>query len=221
MRKLFYGLLFSLFLFPSFAKAQTYDRANLWQKEIDAFVETDLRETPPEHPALFVGSSSFRMWENLRADFPKINLINRGFGGSHLEDIIHFAPQTILPYNPKIVVIYAGDNDIADGKTVERVFANYKTLVALISNSFPKARIVFVSVKPSPSRREFWGKFQQLNALVKAETLMNKRLGFADIWKPMLTASGDAREELYLPDRLHMKPAGYEIWREVLSEYLK
>ena len=221
MRELFYGLIIGVFLGASFAKAQTYDRANLWQKEIDQFVETDRRETPPVRPVLFVGSSSFRKWESLRADFPRLNVINRGFGGSHLEDVIHYAPETILPYNPKIVVVYVGDNDIAAGKSVERVFADYKTLVALVNKSFTKTRIVFVSIKPSPSRRQFWSKFQQLNALVKAETAKDKRLDFADIWQPMLTADGTAREELFLPDMLHMKPAGYEIWRAVLSKYLK
>lgn len=218
--KLFVLLAFVL-LFASFANAQTYDRANLWQKEIDAFIETDRRQSPPANPVLFVGSSSFRMWQSLRQDFPKINVINRGFGGSQLEDVIHYAAQTILPYKPKTVVVYAGDNDITAGKLVENVFADYKTLVALINKSSPKARIIFVSIKPSPSRREFWSKFQQLNALVKVETLKDRRLGFADIWKLMLTADGEPREELYLPDRLHMKSAGYEIWREVLSKYLK
>lgn len=215
-------LLLCLVLFgASFANAQNYTRANLWQKEIDEFVETDRRQTPPASPVLFIGSSSFQMWQFLRQDFPRVNVVNRGFGGSHLEDVIHYAAQTILPYQPKMVVVYAGDNDITSGKPVGRVFADYKTLVALIHKFSPKAQIIFVSIKPSPSRREFWGKFQQLNALVKAETLKDKRLVFADVWKPMLTANGEPREELYINDKLHMNPKGYEIWREVLSKYLK
>jgi lysophospholipase L1-like esterase len=201
--------------------AQIYERANLWQKEIDAFTEIDRRQTPPASPVLFVGSSSFRMWTTVREDFPNVNIINRGFGGSHLEDVIHYAAQTISPFRAKTVVIYAGDNDITAGKTVERVFADYKTLVGVIRQTSPNAKIIFVSIKPSPSRREFWTKFQQLNALVKAETVKDKRLLLADVWSKMLTASGEPREELYLPDRLHMKPAGYAIWRDVLREYLK
>ena len=221
MKKLKFILLFSLLLSASFAKAQIYNRANLWQKENDAFIDTDRRQTPPKDAILFVGSSSFRMWQNLRQDFPKLNIINRGFGGSHLEDSIHYAPQVILPYNPKTVVIYAGDNDINEGKSVERVFADYKTLVGIIHKSFPKARIIYVSIKPSPARRALWDKFKQMNELVRAKTKKDKRLLLADIWTPMLTAGSEPREELYLQDRLHMKPEGYAIWREVLSKYLK
>lgn len=220
-RNFFLSIVILLFSLCSFVPAQTYERANLWQKEIDTFVDFDRRQTPPKDAVLFIGSSSFRMWQSLRQDFPKVNIINRSFGGSHLEDSIHYAPQIIQPYQPRTVVIYAGDNDITAGKSVERVFADYKTLVRLIHKYSPKARIIFVTIKPSPSRREFWDKFQQVNALVKAETAKDKTLILADIWKPMLTANGEPREELYLPDRLHMNPKGYVIWREILSQYLK
>lgn len=220
-RKIFPVIAILLLSISSFVSAQTYDRANLWQKEIDAFVDSDRRQTPPKDAVLFIGSSSFRMWQSLRQDFPKINIINRGFGGSHLEDSIYYAPQIITPYKPKTVVIYAGDNDITAGKSVERVFADYKTLVGIIHKNSPKAQIIFVAIKPSPARREFWDKFREVNNLVKAESAKDKRLILADIWKPMLTPTGEPREELYLPDRLHMKPAGYAVWREVLSEYLK
>lgn len=221
MKKIF--LIIGLFLTfgAALATAQTYDRANLWQKEIDQFIDTDRRQTPPVNPVLFVGSSSFRMWQSVRKDFPGVNIVNRGFGGSHFEDVIHYAPFVVEPYKPKMVIIYAGDNDITAGKTVEKVFADYKTLVGIIKRSAPSAKIVFLSIKPSPSRREFWGKFQQLNALVKAETFKDKRLGYVSIWEQMLTANGEPREELYLPDRLHMKPAGYAIWREALRGIVK
>jgi lysophospholipase L1-like esterase len=217
----FIVFLFLILSFASVARSQEYSRSNLWQKEIDQFTEADQRQTPPNDAVLFVGSSSFRMWKNLRQDFPRYNVINRSFGGSHLEDSIHYAAQVILPYNFKTVFIYAGDNDIASGKTVERVFTDYKTLVGIIHKSNPKAKIVYVAIKPSPSRREFWEKFQQMNSLVKAETVKDKRLFLADIWTPMLTANGEPREELYLSDRLHMKPAGFAIWREVMSKHLK
>lgn len=215
-------ILILLFLFGAFAvNSQTYNRQNIWQKEIDSIVEFDRRQTPPKDAILFVGSSSFRMWQSLRQDFPKLNVINRGFGGSHLEDSIFYAPQIILPYNPKTVVIYAGDNDISSGKSVEQVFKDYKTLVGIINKSFPKTKIIFVSIKPSPARREFWDKFKQLNEFVKAETQKDKRLLLADIWTPMLNADGEPREELYRQDRLHLNEKGYAIWREVLQKLLK
>lgn len=216
MKKIILAIGLFLTFGATLATAQVYDRANLWQKEIDQFIDTDNRQTPPVGPVLFVGSSSFRMWQSVRKDFPGVNIINRGFGGSHLEDVIYYAPFVIAPYKPKTVVIYAGDNDITSGKPVERVFADYKTLVGIIKRSAPNAKIYFLSIKPSPSRREFWGKFQQMNALVKAETLKDSRLGYVSVWQQMLTARGEPREELYLPDRLHMKPAGYAIWRAAL-----
>jgi lysophospholipase L1-like esterase len=221
MKKLILNSLFAVLFFASIAAGQTYERANLWQKEIDAFAEIDRRQTPPEKAVLFVGSSSFRGWRGLRADFPHVNIINRAFGSSHLEDIIYYAAQTITPYQAPTIVVYAGDNDIAAGKTVERVFADFQTLVKLIHKNTPKTRIIFVSIKPSPSRREFWNKFQQMNSLVKSETSKDKRLIFADVWNLMLSENGEPREELYLGDRLHLKPAGYAIWREVLQKYLK
>ena len=211
----------ALLLFGTTISAQIYERANLWQKEIDAFAEIDRRQTPPEKAILFVGSSSFRGWRTLRDDFPRVKIINRAFGGAHLEDVIFYAAQTIAPYQAQTIVVYAGDNDIAAGKSVERVFNDWQTLVALIRQSAPQSHIVFVSIKPSPSRREFWSKFQQMNALVKAQTVKDKRLIFVDIWNEMLTANGEPREELYLGDRLHMKPEGYAIWRAALAKYLK
>lgn len=205
-------------LFALTARAQTaYTRAELWQKEVDAYLAADKKEFPPKNAVLFYGSSSFRLWADLANYFPKFKTINRGFGGTQFEDAIYYAKDIALPYKPKLIVVYEGDNDIASGKSVEQVFADYKTFVSLVHKSLPKTRIAYVSVKPSPSRENLWDKLRQLNALIKAETGKDKRLAFVDIWDKMLTADGKPREELYLEDRLHMKPAGYEIWRDALT----
>lgn len=212
-----YVVLFVL-CFAFVAHAQnTYTRANLWQKEVDAFLEADKKEFPPKNAVLFYGSSSFRMWKDVGAAFPKYKVINRGFGGTHFEDAIYYAKDIALPYKPKLVILYEGDNDITAGKSVEQVFNDYKTLVGIIHKAFPKTRIAFVSIKPSPSREQFWGKFKQLNALVKAETEKDKRLAYVDIWDAMLTDDGKGREELYIQDKLHMNPSGYEIWTKALN----
>lgn len=208
-----------ILLFACFVQAQesVYTRANLWQKEVDAFLESDKKAFPPKNAVLFYGSSSFRLWTDLANYFPQFKTINRGFGGTQFEDAIYFAKDIALPYKPKLIVVYEGDNDIADGKSVEQVFNDYKTFVALVHKSLPKTRIAFVSIKPSPSRENFWDKFRQLNTLVKAETEQDKRLAFVNIWNAMLTEDGKAREELYQSDRLHMKPEGYAIWRDALT----
>ncbi len=217
MRLIKVYLFLFVMLFALSARAQTaYTRIGLWQKEVDAFLEADKKEFPPKNAVLLIGSSSFRMWTNSAQAFPKFKTINRGFGGTEFEDAIYYAKDIVLPYKPKLILVYEGDNDIASGKSVEQVFKDYKTFVALVHKSLPKTRIAFVSIKPSPSRENLWDKFRQLNALVKAETEKDKRLGFVDIWNQMLTGDGKARDELYLEDRLHMKPAGYEIWRDAL-----
>src|SRR5688500_3758063 len=93
-------------------RAQTYDRQKLWDKEIEAFAEIDRKQTPPPNPILFVGSSSVRMWTNLRSSFPRLKVINRGFGGSRFEDVNYYFDRIVTPYNPKTIVLYAGENDI-------------------------------------------------------------------------------------------------------------
>lgn len=214
--KLFLVLIVLCITFSAYAQ-NTYTRAELWQNEVDAFLAADKKEFPPKDAVLFYGSSSFRMWKEIDKSFPKYKIINRGFGGTHFEDAIHYAKDIVLPYKPKLVVLYEGDNDITAGKSPEEVFNDYKTLVGIIHKALPKTRIAFVSIKPSPSREQFWDKFKQLNALVKSETQKDKRLAYVDIWDAMLDTNGKGREELYLQDKLHMNPAGYEIWTKALD----
>jgi lysophospholipase L1-like esterase len=122
-----------------------------------------------------------------------------------------------LPYRPKLIVVFEGDNDIASGKSPEQVFSDYKIFVAIIHKALPKTRVIFISVKPSPSRQQFWDKARQFNALVKADTEKDKRLAYVNVWDAMLTPDGKSRDELFLEDRLHMKPEGYAIWRDLLT----
>lgn len=206
----------------SVAFAQTgYRRAELWDKEIADFVMADKAAFPENGGVLFVGSSSIRKWDNLAKDFPEIRTINRGFGGSHLEDVDYYAPQIVLPYKPRLIVLYAGENDISDGKTPIRVFDDFKTFVALVHKNLPKTRIIFVSLKPSPLRRQFAPKFQEANNLIKAETEKDKKLLFVDVWEKMLDKNSEPRADIFLDDRLHMNNAGYEIWRETLLPVIK
>lgn len=214
--KLFLVLIVLCITFSVYAQ-NSYTRAELWQKEVDAFLAADKKQFPPKNAVLFYGSSSFRMWKDVDKTFPTYKIINRGFGGTHFEDAIYYAKNIALPYKPKLVILYEGDNDITAGKSVERVFDDYKTLVGMIHKALPKTRIAFVSIKPSPSREQFWDKFKQLNALVKAETEKDKRLAYVDIWDAMLNSTGKGREELYIQDKLHMNPKGYEIWTKALE----
>ncbi|CAN5235280.1 SGNH/GDSL hydrolase family protein [soil metagenome] len=221
MKRLFFAAIIALFIFSSFVSAQTYNRAKLWDKEINALTEIDTRQTPPKSAVLFVGSSSIRMWKNLRSSFPDLSVINRGFGGSRLEDVNFYFDRIVAPYNPKTIVLYAGENDVNEGVAPEMVLESYRKFAEMAHNKFPKSKLLYVSLKPSPSRWQIADNYRKTNDLIKAEIAKDKRAGFVDIWSPMLGANGEPMPEIFLEDKLHMNEKGYAIWREVLAKYLK
>jgi lysophospholipase L1-like esterase len=216
-------LIFGLFIIlPIIAFSQNdYARAHLWEKEIKTFAELDKREFPEKNGVLFVGSSSIRGWRTVADDFPDFRTINRGFGGSHLEDVNFYAEQIVFPYKPKLIVLYAGENDLVAGKSIERVFSDFKNFVSIIHKRLPKTRLIFVSLKPSPARREFTAKFMELNDLIEAETKKDKRLSYVDVWSPMLDANGQPKKEIFQNDKLHINAEGYKIWRAALLAPIK
>ena len=217
---LFFILLGSLQI-TVFAQVAAYQRGHLWEKEIDAFTELDKKSFPRKKGVLFIGSSSIRGWRTLPADFPDFRAVNRGFGGSHLEDVNFYADRIIFPYQPRLIVLYAGENDLVAGKSVENVFNDFKKFVSLVRLKLPETRILFISLKPSPERWEQTAKFKELNALIKAETEKDKRLLFVDVWSPMLDVDGQPKKNIFLGDKLHMNAEGYKIWRQTLFPYIK
>ena len=189
--------------------------------DIQAFKKQDSAQAPPVSPILFVGSSSFTRWTNVQAAFPGYPILNRGFGGSVLTDVIRYAYDIILPYKPKQVVVYCGENDIASGKaTAEEVTNRFKTLFAIIRINLPETNIAFVSIKPSPSRAAVQTTVLAANQAIRAFIKKQKNAVFIDVYPAMLDAAGNMREELYVEDRLHMKPAGYEIWQRIIAPHL-
>jgi lysophospholipase L1-like esterase len=216
---LFFALLICLQI-SSFGQ-NIYNRANLWEKEIAAFAAADKKEFPRKGKVLFVGSSSIRGWRTLKEDFPEFYTINRGFGGSHLEDVIFYAPKVVFPYKPELIVLYAGENDIAAGKPVESVFNDFKKFVSLVKAKSPNTRLIVISAKPSPSRASFATKYKEFNNLIKSETGKDKRLLYVDVWTPMLDENGEPKKDIFLGDKLHINAAGYKIWRETLLPHIK
>ena len=192
-----------------------------WEKEIAAFEAMDRAHAPPTNAVLFVGSSSIRLWKTLAADFPEFPVINRGFGGSEMADSARFAGRIVLPYRPRQVVVYAGDNDLANGKPPEQVLADFKDLVAKVWERLPRARIAYIAIKPSPSRWKLAAKVRAANRLIEEFSKSDERLDFIDIFAPMLDGQGQPREELFLADRLHLNTAGYRLWTEKVRPYLK
>ena len=196
------------------------DAPSPYEADILAFETADRLQPPPHGGIVFVGSSSFRLWPNLPHAFPGYEVVNRGFGGSTLPDVIRFAPRIVVPLAPETVVIYAGDNDIKGGRMPSQVLADYRNLVRLLRRSLPHVRIVMVSIKPSPSRWALVDRMREANALLAQEVARDHRASFVDVFTPMLGADGLPRPELYVADALHMTPAGYALWQQRIAPAL-
>lgn len=190
-----------------------------WEASIKAFEEVDRKQTPPSGGNVFVGSSSIRLWK-LEPSFPKHVCLNRGFGGSQLADSAKYAERIVIAYKPRVVVVYAGDNDISGGKTPETVFADYRSHRDKIQAALPETKIVFISIKPSPSRWKLRDKAQEANRLIREEIEKGKNQTFVDVWTPMLGPDGMPRAELFLKDQLHMNETGYEVWNKLIEPHL-
>lgn len=189
--------------------------------EIRVFKTQDSLNQPPPNSVLFVGSSSFRLWSNLQDDFKGYQVINRGFGGSSLPDVIRYTDDIIIPYQPKQIVIYAGENDIASDTVDSKMVAErFKTLFNLIRQKLPAVPIVFVSMKPSPSREKYMPVIKQANQIIKNFLWQQGNSIYVDVYSRMLDGNGKPRPELFREDMLHMKPEGYKIWQESLQPYL-
>lgn len=191
-----------------------------WEAEIQAFERADRVAPPQPGGVVFTGSSSIRLWDGLAGDFPGVPVISRGFGGSQLADVVRFADRIILPYRPRTVLVYGGDNDLAEGKTPEQVFADYQALVRRIHAVLPDARIGFISIKPSPSRWHLAPAVRAANARVREHAARDPRLFYVDVFTPMLGPDGAPRTDLFLADRLHMNRRGYEIWKAAVAPHL-
>lgn len=170
---------------------------------------------------LFTGSSSIRYWNDLNKDFSKRNVLNRGFGGSELTDLLYYAKPLILNYQPNRVFIYEGDNDVNAGKSPEEILATADTLLTLLRTQLPtKVKIIFISAKPSVARWHLKGKYEEFNRQLKHWTSTRKNVLFADVWTPMLDENGEVRNDLFMEDNLHMNQEGYSIWVQVLRKFI-
>jgi lysophospholipase L1-like esterase len=192
-----------------------------WQKEILAFGEQDAQQAAPEHPIVFTGSSSIRKWQTLAEDFPGLPVMNRGFGGSEVFDSFNYAHLTVIKYQPRLVVFYAGGNDISAGKTPQRVFADFQAFVAKVHAALPECRICYISNAPNPKRWSMIDKMIETSRLVEEYAKTDKRLQFINVYPHMLGADGKPKPDIFVEDGLHMNAKGYAIWKEVVGPYLK
>jgi lysophospholipase L1-like esterase len=191
-----------------------------WEKNIAAFEAADAKEAPEKGGTVFIGSSSIVMW-NTSASFPDYVTTNRGFGGSEVADSLRYADRILIPYEPKLVFLYAGDNDISRGKTPQQVFTDYKAFAALVHEALPKTEIQFVAIKPSLARWHLVKPMREANALIREFSKRYTYLGYVDVDAPMLGEDGKPRKELFVDDGLHMSQEGYAIWNKLMEPILK
>jgi len=216
---------FSLFLLASilvhsvFGQETNPDPARFAQ-EIQAFSQWDKKNATPQKPVVFVGSSSIRFW-NTGERFPDLPVINRGFGGSHISDVIAYIDETVLRYKPKVVIFYAGDNDIYDGKSNAQVLEDYTQFVDLVHASNPAAVIVFIPIKPSLARWALWPQMNAANALVHQYSKKSSLLQYVDLASIVLGTDGHPRPEFFVEDGLHLNSTGYDAWSSALKIFLE
>ncbi|WP_099797424.1 SGNH/GDSL hydrolase family protein [Variovorax sp. 54] len=193
-----------------------------WHNELAAFARADQERFPQPGGVVFVGSSTVRMWTRLSQDFSRVpgGIVNRGFGGSTLADCALFARDLVVRYKPRQVVLYAGDNDLAEGRTPLQVLDSFARFANAVRAELPDVRISFISVKPSPSREQLMPQIRETNHVISAYLNLLPNSEYIDIHTPMLGADGRPRPELFRGDRLHLTDEGYRLWQSVVAPHL-
>jgi len=196
--------------------------AQPFMSEIKAFRKIDSIAQPSKNAILMIGSSSFTKWKDVHEYFPEHTLLNRGFGGSSLTDVIYYANDVVFKYQPKQILIYCGENDIAGSSlvTADTVFERFKILYGIIRSKFKKVPIAYISMKPSPSREKYLVTMQKANEQIKSFIDKQKRAAYIDVYHSMFDADGNILTHIFLSDKLHMNAAGYKIWQGIIGPYL-
>lgn len=208
-----------LALLPSLAWGCA-DRPGQWQAQIAAFAAADRAQPPPTHPVLFVGSSSIRLWSSLASDFPGRAVINRGFGGSRIPDATYYADRLVAPYHPRAIVLYAGDNDLAEGCTPERVRDAFAAFVRRARSLDAGVPIAFIAIKPSVARQRLLPQIHRANALIRVYARGQAGVSYLDVFTPMLGPHGQPQPQWFGADGLHMNRRGYRLWTELVRDWL-
>jgi hypothetical protein len=191
--------------------------------EIRAFKHQDSISFPPKSGILFIGSSSIRLWSDLEQRFPGKPIIKRGVGGCELWQLVdYYTPYILFPYKPHKVFIYAGENDIAGGKSAQFVADEFQKLWGMIHRQLPGAQIYYMSIKPSPSRAKYFDEMVKANKLIKGYLANKPNSTYIDMGTVILKASSSIPDSsLFRADYLHLNSKGYDKWQKVLEPYVK
>ena len=197
-----------------------FDQPTRFEDAIRAFEDADVQAPPPQNGIVFVGSSSIRRWENLAASFPDLPVIQRGFGGSFLSESVFYADRIVIPYRPRTVLVYAGENDIGHGRSGRETFEQLQLFVAKVHEKLPQTQIFYVSLKPSPGRGALIKEIRVVNQLAQKWAAQTSNFAVIDVHSPMLDENGIARGEFFVEDGVHMTGAGYALWTSILAPFL-
>jgi lysophospholipase L1-like esterase len=221
IQKILLVIIIITFNLQSYGQVAEYPGPERFEEAIQKFEAEDRDNPPPPGAIVCTGSSSMRGWhENIKEDLAPLTLIPRGFGGSNMNDALHYAERIMIKYAPRAIVLYEGDNDIAQKIPPQNVVGTFRLFVNKIHSKLPDCRIYVLSVKPSISRWSMWPAMKETNRLLKEECLKKELLTFVDVASPMLNDEGEPVRELFLEDNLHMNRKGYILWRDILRPVL-
>ena len=206
----------------SMIRASLSSDPKAWEPYIRKFEAADRLRPPPPNVIVFTGSSSITLWPELERDMAPLPVINRGFGGSHMRDVVYYAQRVVVAYHPRAVVLFAGTNDIAGPRpsTAQEVYDGYCAFVARVHTALPETPIYYISITPTPSRWKYWPIVQETNRLICAHTTTDPRLHFIDMTEVILGADGKPDRTLFRFDRLHPNHKGYAVWTAAIKPIL-
>jgi len=212
-------LLSSAFLTLFCLNTVAQDKPPFWN-DIETIKSYDKIYSPPQHPILFIGSSSIRLWVDFTKAFKEYTVLNRGIGGAVTSDVDRYLDDIVFPYEPKQIVLYVGENDLIKSPDAETVFADFKKLYLHLRAKLPSTPLVYIAIKGSPSRAQYQDKAKKANQLISAFIKGEQHSTFVDIYQPMLDKSGKMRPLLFKEDMLHMNGTGYQIWNKLVIPHL-
>jgi lysophospholipase L1-like esterase len=218
--------LFGLFLISlvtvAAVPAQPIPDDSRWEESVAAFATADRKKLPPGGGVVFVGSSSIRLWSDLETQLSDAKgIINRGFGGARLSDCTRYLDRVVFPYAPRLIVVYAGDNDLAEGREPKEVLNELVRFVERVRKTLPDTQIKYISIKPSPARAVLLPKVRETNNLIRQFAAAGGPIGFIDVFTPMVDATGQPRGELFRADALHLNSAGYKLWATIIAPHVR
>ena len=202
--------------------AQTAPAQSGWEPAIREFEEQDKVNPPKPGCIVFAGSSSFRYWDTLVSDMKPLDVVNRGFGGSEISDLNEYAKRIVIAYKPSAVVVYEGDNDLADGssKTPQMVAGGFRRFIQIVHTSLPDVWIYILSIKPSKLRWDQWPRMEAANELIKDYAVSQSHVLYIDVATPMFDANGKLPADLFKSDGLHPTAKLYAKWTAIIKPIL-